>query len=117
MYFGPAGAFERDSFSGPGSEKASPMVEAWIGVCCARRRSPQCLRNHCVAPSPTDTLIVLKVRCRLCRQIPVGPNVDPLILLRVAVTPQRRPARRGNVWWLRFHPDVIQSPPDLSAIG
>jgi hypothetical protein len=43
MGFGRAGAFERGSFSRPGSVKASPLVERWIWVCRARNRSPHVL--------------------------------------------------------------------------
>ncbi len=119
MGFGRAGAFERGSFSGPGSVKASPLVDRWIWVCRARSHPPQCLRIHYFVPSPTDALINLKVGCRLRRQIPVcWLDLRPVIHLRItAVIPQRWPARRGYVWWLRVDTDVIEDAPDLHALG
>ena len=60
--------------------------------------------SPCVARSPIDALIDLKVRCRLRRQIPIGLHVHPLIRLRVAVIPQRGPACRRQVRGLRVHP-------------
>ena len=54
------------------------------------------------ARSPTDALIDLAVRCRLRRQVPIcWFDLRPVIRLRIAVTPQRWPARRGYVWRLR----------------
>ena len=62
-------------------------------------RYPPASLSHRFAWSPVDALIDLKVGCRLRRQIPIGLNVHPVICLRVAVIPQRWPARRG---WRRF---------------
>ena len=100
MGFERAGAFERGSFSGSGSVKASPLVDRWIWVYRARSRSLQRLRNHYFVPSPTDALIDLKVGCRLRRQTPVCRlDLHPDIHLRItAVIPQGWPARRGYVW-------------------
>ena len=79
---------------------------------------PAASQNRRFARSPIDALIDLIVRCRLCRQIPIGLNVHPLIRLRITtVIPQRWPARRGYVWWLGVNPDVIKDLPDLRALG
>ncbi len=80
-------------------------------------RYPAASLRHRFARSPTDTLIDHIVRCRLRRQVPIGPNVHPRIRLRIAVLPQRWPARRGYVWWLRVNPDVIKDLADLHALG
>ena len=70
------------------------------------------------ARSPTDALIDLVVRCRLRRQVPIcWFDLRPVIRLRIAVTPQRWPARRGYVWRLRVDPDAIKDLPDLRALG
>ena len=53
----------------------------------------------------------------LCGQIPIRLDVHPVIHLRIAVVPQRWPARREYVWGLRVDPEVIQNPPDLHALG
>jgi hypothetical protein len=37
--------------------------------------------------------------------------------LRIAVIPQRRPARRGDAGRLGFHPDVIEDVSDVGAAG
>ena len=65
------------------------------------------------ARSPVDALIDLVAGGRLCRQIPMGLNVHPVIHLRITtVTSQRRPACRGDAWWLRVGTDVLQNLPD-----
>ena len=63
------------------------------------------------ARSPTDALIDLKVRCRLRRQVPIcWFDLRPVIRLRIAVIPQRWPARWADVRGLRVDPDVISRP-------
>ena len=91
---------------------------------CRANSDPPARLSHCFgktpspASSPVDALTDLKVRCRLSRQIPVcWLDLHPLIRLRIAVIPQRWPARRGYVWWLRVHPDVIKDLSDLRALG
>jgi hypothetical protein len=76
---------------------------------------PAASQNLRLNHSPTDVLINVKVRYQLWFQIPIGLNVNPLIRLRIAVITQRWPARRGYVWWLRVHPDVIEDLSDLRA--
>ena len=70
-------------------------------------------------PSPTDALIDLKVRCRLCRQTPVcWLNLRAVTHLRIATfLPQRWPARRGNARGFRVDPEVIEDLSDLSTLG
>jgi hypothetical protein len=53
----------------------------------------------------------------LRRQIPVRLDRNTLTDMRIAVIPQRWPARRGNMRWLRVDTDVIEDPPDLRALG
>ena len=77
---------------------------------------------HHFGLSPVDTLIDLKVGYRLSCPIPVGCPIwlglRPVIHLRItAVIPQRWSARWGYVRGLGVHPDVIQNPPDLPALG
>ena len=81
------------------------------------QRQPAAIQIRRFAQSPTDALIDLKVRCRLCRQIPVRLDLRPVTHLRITLIPQRWPARRGYVWRLRVDTDVIQNPSDLCALG
>ena len=78
---------------------------------------PAASLNRRFAQSPNDALIDLKVRCRLRRQIPVRLNLRPVTHLRITVSPQRWPARRGDVRRLRVNPDVIKDLSDLRALG
>lgn len=43
--------------------------------------------------------------------------LNALTGLHIGAIPQRRPACRGDVWWLGLHPDVVQYLPDVSAVG
>jgi hypothetical protein len=66
--------------------------------------------------SPTYTLIDTVVGGRLYGQIPVRLDRNTLIHLRITtVVPQQPPARRGYVWGLGIHPDVIQYLPRHSS--
>jgi hypothetical protein len=49
--------------------------------------------------------------------LPIGSDLTALTRLRIAVIPQRRPACRGNVGRLGFHPDVVENVPDVGAAG
>ena len=89
-----------------------------LAVCRVWRAQshPAAIQNRHVSPSPTDALIDLKVGCRLGRPIPVVCPVrlgrNTLTHMRIAVLPQRWPARRADVWRLRVDTEVIQNPPD-----
>jgi hypothetical protein len=78
---------------------------------------PQRGRSRCLSPSPTEALIDLKVRRRVGRFIPVWGWLNALTGLRFGAIPQRRPACRGDVWWLWLHPDVLQYLPDVGAVS
>ena len=80
---------------------------------CQAQAYPAAFQNRRFNHSPVDALIDLVVGCRLRRQIPVcWLDLRPVIHLRIAVIPQRLPARRGYVWGLRVDTDVVQNPPD-----
>jgi hypothetical protein len=68
--------------------------------------------------SPIDALIDLKVGCGLCGQIPVRFDCNSS---SICASPQSShsggSARWGYVRGLRVHPNVIQNPPDLPALG
>ena len=55
------------------------------------QRKPAASQNHRLAHSPTDALIDLPVSC------PVGLYRNSLTDMRIAVIPQRWPARQGYV--------------------
>ena len=85
---------------------------------CQAQAYPAAFQNRRFNHSPVDALIDLVVGCRLRRQIPVcWLDLCPVIHLRIAVIPQRWPARRGYVRWLGVNPDVIKDLPDLHALG
>ena len=80
---------------------------------CSAQVHPAAGVNRRFGLSPVDTLIDLKVGCRLSCPIPVGCPIwlglRPVTHLRITtVIPQRWSARRGDVWWLGVHPDVIK---------
>ena len=77
---------------------------------CGVQSQPAASQNRRFAQSPTDALIDLKVGCRLRCQIPIRLDGNTLTDMRIAVIPQRWPARRGYVWWLRVDTDVIENP-------
>jgi hypothetical protein len=62
-------------------------------------------------------MINLKVRYRLRARVPSWAQCSTIIHLRVAVIPQLRHARRGNLRGFRVDTDVIEDLPDLHAIG
>jgi len=57
----------------------------------------------------------MRAKCRPLEE--PSTHVQTLADLRIAVIPQRWPARRGGVWWLRVDTHVIQNPLDLRALG
>ena len=63
--------------------------------------------------SPIDALVYL---VGLSCQIPIRLALRTIIHRRVAALPQRWPACRGYVRWLRVHPDVVQDVADFGAV-
>ena len=74
-----------------------------VRLICRTHSYPAASLSHCFgkipspARSPVDALIDLVVGGRLRCQIPFGLNVHPVIRLRIAVIPQRRPACLRNI--------------------
>ena len=66
------------------------------------------LSNSIKFNSPTDALIDLKVRGRLCRIVPVWDWLNGFNGLRITVIPQRRPACRGDARGLCLCPCMHQ---------
>jgi hypothetical protein len=52
----------------------------------------------------------------LCDHPPIRLDWAGFDRLRIAFIPQRRPACRGNVGRLGFHPDVIEDVSDVGAV-
>ena len=68
-----------------------------MGGLCQAQRHRAAIQNRRFDLSPIDALIDLKVGRRLRCHIPIGLNVHPVIRLRIAVIPQRRPACLRNI--------------------
>lgn len=85
--------------------------------CGAHAAAPRSCRNRRFTESPIDALVHLVVWNGLCRHVPIWLSLHPVIHLRITtVTPQRWPACRGDVRWLRICPDVIEYLHDVGPV-
>jgi len=72
--------------------------------------------NRCCLASPTEALIDLKVRRRLCRLVPIWLKLDTIAHRHISPVPQRRPACWRDARWLGLCADVLQYLPDVGAV-
>ena len=84
---------------------------------CQPQACHAAIRSRRFCQSPTCALINLVIGGRLLCQIPVRLDRNTLNRLRIAVIPQRWPARRDYVRGLGVNPDVVQDLLDLRALG
>jgi hypothetical protein len=84
---------------------------------CRTHSYPAASLSHRFARSPVDMLSDLVGGGRWRCQIPIWLGRNTLTDMRIAAIPQRWPARRGYVWWLRVGTAVVQNPSDLRALG
>jgi hypothetical protein len=76
----------------------------------------QRVRRRCLALSPTDALVHLKVRCRLWSNVPIRLDLAAFTRLHIACIPQRRPARWSDAGRLTVHPDVVENVSDVRTV-
>ena len=86
--------FDFCSLSRRGGSMVRSMATSRLLICLAHK-PPRHAAQSPFSQSPIDTLVIIKIRCRLCCQIPVWLAVHPAIRLRDTTLPQRWPACRA----------------------